>query len=189
MEFPLLVLVLGPVLLAEALLARYEVMAYTAGWRTPTTELPHGMPYARGADPDRPPDAFLVYLDGIGKRRFTDTRDGGQLVKALIAEAPELRVLGQVQPYSPLADPLVNRPHQPTPLPGQGPQDRGRHLIPPLLGAVRDLGPAGRAPVRGHLRVGIAPVRRPVDLPVHAAAVAAQAGRVLHAGRQSRRRR
>ncbi|MFI7642856.1 hypothetical protein [Nonomuraea sp. NPDC049400] len=109
-EFPLLVLVLGPVLLAEALLARYEVMAYTAGWRTPTTELPQGMPYARGADPDRPPDAYLVYLDGIGKRRFTDTRDGGQLVKALIAGAPELRVLGQVQPYSPLADPLVNRP-------------------------------------------------------------------------------
>ncbi|GAA4557193.1 hypothetical protein [Planotetraspora kaengkrachanensis] len=109
-EFPLLVLVLGPVLLAEALLARYEVMSYTAGWRTPTTELPHGMPYARGADPDRPPDAYLVYLDGIGKRHFTDTRDGGQLVKALIAGAPELRVLGQVQPYSPLADPLVNRP-------------------------------------------------------------------------------
>jgi hypothetical protein len=109
-EFPLLVLVLGPVLLAEALLARYEVMAYTAGWRTPTTELPQGMPYARGADPERPPDAYLVYLDGIGKRRFRDTRDGGQLVKALIAGAPELRVLGQVQPYSPLADPLVDRP-------------------------------------------------------------------------------
>lgn len=109
-EFPLLVLVLGPVLLAQALLARYEVMAYTAGWRTPTTELPQGMPYARGADPDRPPDAYLVYLDGIGKCRFRDTRDGGQLVRALIAGAPELRVLGQVQPYSPLADPLVNRP-------------------------------------------------------------------------------
>lgn len=109
-EFPLLALLFGPVLLAEALLARYEVMAYTAGWRTPITELPQGMPYARGADPDRPPDAYLVYLDGIGKRRFRDTRDGGQLVKALIAAAPELRVLGQVQPYSPLADPLVNRP-------------------------------------------------------------------------------
>ncbi|TDC96657.1 hypothetical protein E1292_38095 [Nonomuraea deserti] len=109
-EFPLLVLVLGPVLLAEALLARYEVMAYTAGWRTPTTELPQGMPYARGADPGRPPDAYLVYLDGIGKRRFRDTRDGGQLVSALIAGAPELRVLGQVQPYSPLADPLGDRP-------------------------------------------------------------------------------
>ncbi|SDK21882.1 hypothetical protein SAMN05421874_10629 [Nonomuraea maritima] len=109
-EFPLFALVLGPVLLAEALLARHEVMAYTAGWRTPTTELPHGMPYARGADPDRPPAAYLVYLDGIGKRRFTDTRDGGRLVKAVIAKAPELRVLGQVQPYSPLAHPLVNRP-------------------------------------------------------------------------------
>ncbi|MFI7708039.1 hypothetical protein [Nonomuraea sp. NPDC049480] len=109
-EFPLLVLVLGPILLAEALLARYEVLAYAAGWRAPTTELPQGMPYARGADPARPPDAYLVYLDGIGKRRARDTRDGGKLVEALIAGAPELRVLGQVQPYSPLAAPLVNRP-------------------------------------------------------------------------------
>jgi hypothetical protein len=105
-----LVLVLGPMLLAEALLARHELMTYTAGWRTPATELPLGMPYARGAGPGRPPDAYLVYLDGIGKRRFRDTRDGGRLVTALIAGAPELRVLGQVQPYSPLADPLVNRP-------------------------------------------------------------------------------
>lgn len=108
--FPLVALVLGPVLLAEALLARYEVLVYTAGWRAPATGLPPGMPYARGADPDRPPAAYLVYLDGIGKRRFTDTRDGGQLVRALIAAAPELRVLGQVQPYSPLAAPLAGRP-------------------------------------------------------------------------------
>ncbi|MDT0394874.1 MULTISPECIES: hypothetical protein [Streptomyces] len=108
--FALLALLLGPVLLAEALLARYEVLVYTAGWRAPATGLPPGMPYARGADPGRPPAAYLVYLDGIGKRRFTDTRDGGQLVKALIAAAPELRVLGQVQPYSPLAAPLANRP-------------------------------------------------------------------------------
>lgn len=108
--FALLALLLGPVLLAEALLARYEVLVYTTGWRAPATGLPPGMPYARGADPDRPPAAYLVYLDGIGKRRFTDTRDGGQLVKALIAAAPELRVLGQVQPYSPLAAPLANRP-------------------------------------------------------------------------------
>lgn len=106
----LLVLVLGPILLAEGLLARYEVMVYTAGWRRPTPELPQGMPYARGADPDRPPKAYLVYLDGIGKRRFTDTRDGGQLVKAVLDGAPELRVLGQVQPYSPVAAPLVDRP-------------------------------------------------------------------------------
>ncbi|MEU4679719.1 hypothetical protein [Micromonospora sp. NPDC023737] len=111
-EFALLLLLggIGPVLLAEALLARYEVLAYAAGWRTPTSELPAGMPPARGADPDRPPGAYLVYLDGIGKRRFHDTRDGGRLVKSLIAEAPELRVLGQVQPYSPLANPLANRP-------------------------------------------------------------------------------
>lgn len=68
------------------------------------------MPYARGAAPDSPPDAYLVYLDGIGKRRVRDSRDGGQLVQALIAGAPELRVLGQVQPYSPLADPLAERP-------------------------------------------------------------------------------
>ncbi|WP_440107600.1 hypothetical protein [Streptosporangium sp. H16] len=113
-EFPFLVVVLlgvfGLVLLAEALLARYELMAYTAGWRAATVELPPGMPYARGADPGRPPRAYLVYLDGIGKRRFRDTRDGGRLVQAVIDAAPELRVLGQVQPYSPLADPLVNRP-------------------------------------------------------------------------------
>ncbi|MEN1889955.1 hypothetical protein [Streptomyces mirabilis] len=108
--FPLIVLVLGPLLLVEALLARYEVLAYSAGWRAPTTELPEGVPYARGADADGPPDAYVVYLDGIGKRRVRDTRDGGQLVKAVIAGAPELRVLGQVQPYSPLADPLADRP-------------------------------------------------------------------------------
>ncbi|MFB4315894.1 hypothetical protein [Actinomadura sp. 21ATH] len=107
---PLLALALGAVLLAEALLARYEVMVFIAGWRTPTSELPQGVPYARGADADRPPDAYLVYLDGIGKRRFRDTRDGGRLVKAIIAGAPELRVLGQVQPYSPVAAPLLDRP-------------------------------------------------------------------------------
>jgi hypothetical protein len=109
-DFLLWVVLLGPVLLAEGLLARYELLIYSAGWRSPTTKLPEGVPYARGAAPDRPPDAYLVYLDGIGKRRFHDSRDGGQLVKALIAGAPELRVLGQVQPYSPLADPLADRP-------------------------------------------------------------------------------
>ncbi|MGQ4440517.1 hypothetical protein ACN6LI_005661 [Streptomyces violaceoruber] len=86
------------------------MLAYGAGWRAPVTELPEGVPYARGADPDRPPGAYLVYLDGIGKRRVRDSRDGGQLVRAVLAGAPELRVLGQVQPYSPLADPLADRP-------------------------------------------------------------------------------
>ncbi|MEU9781673.1 hypothetical protein AB0H92_11970 [Streptomyces phaeochromogenes] len=109
-DFLLWACVLGPVLIAEALLARYEVLAYGAGWRAPNSELPDGMPYARGAAPDSPPDAYLVYLDGIGKRRVRDSRDGGQLVKAVLAGAPELRVLGQVQPYSPLADPLTDRP-------------------------------------------------------------------------------
>ncbi|MFF3464662.1 hypothetical protein ACWCQN_23145 [Streptomyces sp. NPDC001984] len=109
-DFLLSVCALGPALLAEGLLARYEVLVYSAGWRATNTELPEGVPYARGAAADRPPDAYLVYLDGIGKRRVSDTRDGGRLVKALIAGAPELRVLGQVQPYSPLADPLADRP-------------------------------------------------------------------------------
>jgi hypothetical protein len=111
-EFLLIValLALGPILLAEGLLARYELMIYAVSRRASTATLPPEVPYARGADPARPPDAYLVYLDGIGKRRFTDTRDGGQLVKAIIAEAPELRVLGQIQPYSPLADPLAGRP-------------------------------------------------------------------------------
>ncbi|MER7693284.1 hypothetical protein [Streptomyces sp. NPDC097610] len=108
--FVLWVCLLGPVLLIEGLLARYEVLAYSAGWQGPAIELPEDVPYARGAAPDSPPDAYLVYLDGIGKRRFRDTRDGGQLVKAVIAGAPELRVLGQVQPYSPLAEPLADRP-------------------------------------------------------------------------------
>jgi len=109
-DFLLWACVIGPVLLAEALVARYELLAYGAGWRAPVDVLPEGVPYARGAAPDAPPDAYLVYLDGIGKRRVRDSRDGGQLVEALIAGAPELRVLGQVQPYSPLADPLADRP-------------------------------------------------------------------------------
>ena len=110
--FALLLLLggLGLVLIAEALLARYEVLVYAAGWRSHTIAPPTGRPYTRGADPDRPPAAYLVYLDGIGKRRYHDTRDGGQLVKSLIKGAPELRVLGQVQPYSPLAVPLADRP-------------------------------------------------------------------------------
>ncbi|QKW36860.1 hypothetical protein HUT06_24885 [Actinomadura sp. NAK00032] len=101
---------LGLALIAEALLARHELLAYGAGWRASATKLPEGVPYARGADPDRPPDAYLVYLDGIGKFRFRDSRDGGRLVRALLDRAPELRVLGQVQPYSPLAEPLAGRP-------------------------------------------------------------------------------
>ncbi|WP_433158531.1 hypothetical protein [Kribbella sp. CA-247076] len=108
--FLLWVLGLGLALIIEALLARYEVLAYSVGWRTPVSQLPEGLPYARGAAPDRPPAAYLVFLDGIGKRHFHDSRDGGQLVKALLDGAPELRVLGQVQPYSPLAAPLSGRP-------------------------------------------------------------------------------
>jgi hypothetical protein len=102
--------VFGPILLAEGLLARYELVIYGAGWRAPASELPAGVPHARGADSERPPDAYLVDLAGIGKRRVRDSRDGGQLVNALLARAPELRVLGQVQPYSPLAEPLADRP-------------------------------------------------------------------------------
>ncbi|MFJ4466981.1 hypothetical protein ACIP2X_05585 [Streptomyces sp. NPDC089424] len=101
---------IGVALIAEALLARYEVLVYGAGWRAPASELPDGTPYARGAAPDAPPAAYLVYLDGIGKRRVRDSRDGGVLVRALLTKAPELRVLGQVQPYSPLAAPLADRP-------------------------------------------------------------------------------
>ena len=41
---------LGLALIVEALLARYELLAYSVGWRAPTTELPEGVPYARGAD-------------------------------------------------------------------------------------------------------------------------------------------
>lgn len=53
-DYLLWVCLIGPVLLAEALLARYEVLAYAAGWRAPVSELPEGVPYARGAAPDSP---------------------------------------------------------------------------------------------------------------------------------------
>jgi hypothetical protein len=99
----------GAVLVATALLARYEVLAYAAGWRPEVGELPAGMPYASGAAADRPPDGYLVYLDGIGKMRFRDSRDGGRLVEELVVDAPELRVLGHVLPYSPVARPLAER--------------------------------------------------------------------------------
>ena len=106
-DFLLLValLAIGPILLVEGLLARYELMIYTIGRHAPPKDITPEVHYAEGADPGRPPDAYVVYLDGIGKRRFGDTRDGGQLVEAVIAAAPELRLLGRVQPYSPLADP------------------------------------------------------------------------------------
>ena len=106
----LALLLLGPLLLAEGLLARYELLAFSVGLRAPAWRLPAGVPYARGAAADAAPAAYLVYLDGIGKRRFTDTRDGGKLVSAIIAAAPQLRVLSQIQPYSPLARPLTGRP-------------------------------------------------------------------------------
>lgn len=109
MNLLLLALVVGPIILAEALLARFEVVLYAAGWKSPVTRLPEDLPYARGAPADPPPHGYLVYLDGIGKRRLTDTRDGGRLVRAILDTAPELRVLGHIQPYSPLAVPLAGR--------------------------------------------------------------------------------
>jgi hypothetical protein len=99
----------GVALIGTALLARYEVLAYAAGWRPEVGELPAGIPYASGAPADRPPDGYLVYLDGIGKMRFRDSRDGGRLVEQIVVEAPELRVLGHVLPYSPVARPLAER--------------------------------------------------------------------------------
>ncbi|MDT7744537.1 MAG: hypothetical protein QOE59_3615 [Actinomycetota bacterium] len=100
---------LGAVLVGTALLARFEVLVYAAGWHPDAGELPAGMPYASGAAADRPPDGYLVYLDGIGKMRFRDSRDGGRLVEQLVVEAGELRVLGHVLPYSPVARPLAER--------------------------------------------------------------------------------
>jgi hypothetical protein len=109
-DFLLLValLAIGLIFLVEGLLARYELMMYAIRGRfASAATLPPEVPYARGADPGRPPDAYVVYLDGIGKRRFSDTPDSSQLVEAVIAAAPELRMLGRVQPYSPL--PLMER--------------------------------------------------------------------------------
>lgn len=50
-------LALGPFLLVEGLLARYELMLYTIGRRPPAARLPPEVPYARGAHAGRPPDA------------------------------------------------------------------------------------------------------------------------------------
>jgi hypothetical protein len=103
-DFLLLIglLAIGLIFLVEGLLARYELMMYAIRGRfASAATLPPEVPYARGADPGRPPDAYVVYLDGIGKRRFSDTPDSSQLVAAVIAAAPELRMLGRVQPYSP----------------------------------------------------------------------------------------
>ncbi len=101
---------IGLVVVAVGLLARYEVLVYAAGWRPERTDLPARMEVARGAAASRPPAGYLVYLDGIGKMKFRDTRDGGRLVDQIVARAPELRVLGHVLPYSPIARQLTDRP-------------------------------------------------------------------------------
>lgn len=98
----------GLVLIVAGLLARFELLVYAARWHPEATELPTGMPYAAGPATGRPA-AYLVYLDGIGKMRFRDSRDGGRLTDLLIAAAPELRILGHVLPYSPLARELAGR--------------------------------------------------------------------------------
>lgn len=99
----------GLILLAGGLLARFELLTYVAGWRSESVNPPTQLPAARGAAPDRPPDGYLVYLDGIGKMKFRDSRDGGKLVDELVLKAPELRVLGQVLPYSPISSQLTDR--------------------------------------------------------------------------------
>lgn len=109
MNLLLFALIVGPIIVAEALLARFELLVYATGWKNPIAQLPMRVPYARGAPADPLPQSYLVFLDGIGKRRLTDTRDGGRLVRKILDTAPELRVLGHIQPYSPLALPLSGR--------------------------------------------------------------------------------
>ena len=96
------------VLIVAGLLAAYELLVYAAHWRPEATELPAGMPYAVGPAAGSPA-AYLVYLDGIGKMRFRDSRDGGRLTDLLITATPELRILSHVLPYSPLARELAGR--------------------------------------------------------------------------------
>ena len=96
------------VLIVAGLLAAYELLVYAAHWRPEATELPAGMPYAVGPATGSPA-AYLVYLDGIGKMRFRDSRDGGRLTDLLITATPELRILSHVLPYSPLARELAGR--------------------------------------------------------------------------------
>ena len=98
----------GLVLVVAGLLARFELLVYAARRHAEVIELPAGMPYADGPA-DGSPAAYLVYLDGIGKMRFRDSRDGGRLTDLLVTLAPELRVLGHVLPYSPLAREIARR--------------------------------------------------------------------------------
>jgi hypothetical protein len=60
-------------------------------------------------------------------------------------------------------------------LPGRGPQVRGGHRVPALLGTMCDLVSAGRTAQRGRVRARVTQVRRPVHLPLHGRAVGAQA--------------
>ncbi|CAM5576390.1 hypothetical protein STENM327S_06647 [Streptomyces tendae] len=87
---------------------RYWPTARAGASPSPRSRRACPMPAARPPTPPRRPTSSDP--DGIGKRRVRDSRDGGQLVQAVLARAPELRVLGQIQPYSPLADPLADRP-------------------------------------------------------------------------------
>jgi hypothetical protein len=102
--------IIGAALVVEGVLARHELLVYSGGWWDRVGDRPLATPVVRGAAAGRPPDAYLVYLDGIGKLHSRDSRDGGELVRSILAEAPELRVLGGVLPYSPAGQALAARP-------------------------------------------------------------------------------
>ncbi len=70
-------------------------------------------------------------------------------------------------------------------VPGEGGEERRRHRLPALLGAVRADGAARRPAVGRRPRPGVAPVRRPGLVPAHPAAVGAAAAGVLPPGGQA----
>jgi hypothetical protein len=104
-----LLVCVGTSLIVVALLARYELLAYAAGWDTESVGLPAAMPVGAAVGPGDAPRAYLVYLDGIGKLRVRDTRDGARVVAGLVDAAPDVRVIGGVLPYSPLGHELGSR--------------------------------------------------------------------------------
>jgi hypothetical protein len=103
--------VVGLFLIGVALLARWELLVYAARNRgdPARTARPTELSAAVGTAAQAPPRAYVVYLDGIGKLRARDTRDGRLVVQRLVDADAELRVLGHVLPYSPLGRELVAR--------------------------------------------------------------------------------
>lgn len=93
-------------------LAPGEVIGLRAGWSRRDARLPASLPYFVDLDgrSRRPPQRYLVYLDGIGKTAPRDTRVAREVIKRLGRVLPGTRFVGHVTPYSPLNRALAAHP-------------------------------------------------------------------------------